>query len=789
VLQSKNSPLVRSRLLLIVAIVCLILGLLSFIYWQHTQQRKTVITTDHISEVNKGRITKGDNESGDSKQLFTKGDELVFESEELETENKNTTAAVLKWKQNGDQQGSHLELRTYDGSSWSPWVKSETDQDRPDQVKVSDEHSAIIISKDIHQVQYRFTLHNENGEGSPRIDLSDAQIETIDTSKGPSISNKTLWQKISGSLKIENSAYARSGQQSPPIYSRADWGSPEPNSSPGWDPEYRRLGRSIVHHTATTASADSAAAVRAIWQYHTYSNGWGDIGYNYLVDQQGRIFQGRYFDHNYAESNDVDVVAGHAYGNNYGTTGISALGDFTNVDPSAALLHSIAFTASYKLGAYNIDPGNGSHMIGHRDVGQTACPGARLYPQLPTIRAIATSVFPQYQIKPFSWSYAGQYAYTDETKSTPVNLMNLSRGQRVYLGIKAKNVGTETWSNTGANPVRVGTSRPIQRNSQFCDDTWINCARPASLQESEVNVGETGTFEFWYKVPVTGGRFDEYFTLLAEGNMWMNDPGLHFRTYSEPAVWSYQPVDQYAYTDDGKTTPANLSLLQPGQRVFIGVSARNTGNVTWTNSGANPVRIGTSNARGRQSGFCDPTWINCSRPVSLSEVSVAPGETGTFEFWYKAPSRLGEYREYFTPLIEGIEWMNETGLNFRSDVVHPYTTITDSDRLISNQSLAVGQSISSKDGRFQLVMQGDGNLVLYSPQGPKWNSLTNFTAADKVFLQSDGNLVVYDDQFRAYWNSRTDVGKPTFLNLQNDGNLVLYNSYGSPIWYAGVSGR
>lgn len=757
-------------------------------YASHRSATATEITTEIIEGTGSGRIIKGESVAKIDTTLQTRT-ELVYESDKIPVNNNSSNAAVLSWQQSEGDEGVHVILRTFDGKEWSKWIKAESGNDRPDTAE--QKHSAIILSANIHQVQYRFELAKEGAPSglSPAVDLKTIEVESIDASKGPSIDKPTLWQRVTKGIDISNSVFARSGQPSPRIYSRAEWGSPEPESSTDWEPEYRRLGRSIVHHTATTASADSAAAVRAIWQYHRYSNGWGDIGYNYLVDQAGRIFQGRYFDHSYAENNDVDVVGGHAYGNNYGTTGISALGDFTNTNPSADSLHAIAFVASYKLGAYNIDAGNGSHMIGHRDVGQTACPGARLYTQLPTIRAISTSVFPTYQIKPYAWQYAGQYAYTDETKTTPVNLMNLSRRQRVYVGIRAKNVGSETWYNSGANPVRVGTSRPLERDSKLCDETWINCRRPTALLETEVAVGEIGTFEFWFTMPASGGGFNEHFNLLAEGSMWMTDQGLYFGTYAQPATYTYELTGMSAYSDNTKLEGANLAMLVPGQKSYVVVTARNTGNETWVNTGPNPVRIATSSPRERNSQFCDETWINCRRPATLNEASVVPGEEGTFEFWYKSPGSLGERREGFNILVEGIEWMNDTSLNLYSKVIHPYTVTPGGSRMITGQQLGPEQTIRSDDNRFMLILQGDGNLVLYGPTGPRWFSSTVGSGGDRLILQGDGNLVLYDNGYRAKFNTNTATGSRTFLNLQNDGNLVLYDEYVRPLWISTSIGR
>lgn len=755
-------------------------------YVSHRSATVTEITTDIIENTSSGHIIKGESIAKTSTTLQTRT-ELVYESDKIPVNNNSSNAAVLSWQQSEGDEGVHVALRTFDGKEWSKWIEAESGNDRPDTAE--QKHSAIILSANIHQVQYRFELGAEGVPSgvSPAVDLKTAEIESIDASKGPSIDKPTLWQRITKSLDISQAAFARSGQPSPHIYSRADWGSPEPDSSPDWNPEYRRLGRSIVHHTATTASADSAASVRAIWQYHRYSNGWGDIGYNYLVDQAGRIFQGRYFDQAYADSNNEDVVGGHAYGNNYGTSGIAMLGDFTNTDPSGASINSVARIAAYKLGAYNINPADGSNLIGHRDVVSTACPGARLYPHLGTIRTVANGLFPLYQVRPYSWQHVAQYAYTDDTKTTVVNLQDTSRGQRVYLWVRAKNVGTESWYKNGDYPVRIGTSNPLERRSAGCDESWLSCSRPTNLQEDEVAVGETGTFEFWYKVPELGIDAYEYFNLVAEGSMWMNDPGLHFRVSAPIATYNWQLVSQYAYTDETKATSFSLANLEPGQRVYIGLSARNTGNIAWTNTGDNPVRIGASGPIGRDSEFCDSTWLSCTRPANMTQSSVAPGEVGNFEFWYKAPDRPGEYRERFNLLAESYRWMNDTGVNFYSGVIHPALNTSDTDRMTGNQVLGVNQSITSKDGRYSLIMQGDGNLVLYSPSRSLWSSNTAGRASNWVVMQNNGNLVIYDSKNVSYWDSHTS-GR-AFLIIQNDGNLVMYDAFGRVMWHTFTSGK
>ncbi len=110
-----------------------------------------------------------------------------------------------------------------------------------------------------------------------------------------------------------------------------------------------------------------------------------------------------------------------------------------------------------------------------------------------------------------------------------------------------------------------------------------------------------------------------------------------------------------------------------------------------------------------------------------------------------------------------------------------------------NGVLNVNQSVTSCDGRFVLVMQGDGNLVLYQRIGQGiqalWHTRTNGTNANRAIMQGDGNFVVYDAQNRARWNSRTYNNPGATLAVQNDGNVVVYSAQGRALWHTGTFGR
>ena len=192
------------------------------------------------------------------------------------------------------------------------------------------------------------------------------------------------------------------------VTTRAEWGANASYMS--WDPEYARAGHVVVHHTAGTNSysaGQSASIVRGIYYYHAVTLGWGDIGYNFLVDKFGTVFEGR--------SGSVAAPAGtmsigaHARGVNTGTMGISMMGDYSTVSPSDAQLSSVGKMAEWFLKRAGISDVTGwaslhvwtteryqagstismPRILGHRDVGYTTCPGNVGYSKLGAIRAIA----------------------------------------------------------------------------------------------------------------------------------------------------------------------------------------------------------------------------------------------------------------------------------------------------------------------------------------------------------------------------------------------------------------
>ena len=131
------------------------------------------------------------------------------------------------------------------------------------------------------------------------------------------------------------------------------------------------------------------AIIRGIYAYHTQSRGWSDVGYNFLVDRFGRIWEGRY------GGVDRPVVGAHTLGYNDDAFAMSAIGNFETAQPSAAMLDAYGRLFAWKLSLHGVRAGSTRQWVtkrylpainGHRDVGQTACPGRYLYAKIPTIR-------------------------------------------------------------------------------------------------------------------------------------------------------------------------------------------------------------------------------------------------------------------------------------------------------------------------------------------------------------------------------------------------------------------
>jgi hypothetical protein len=109
--------------------------------------------------------------------------------------------------------------------------------------------------------------------------------------------------------------------------------------------------------------------------------------------------------------------------------------------------------------------------------------------------------------------------------------------------------------------------------------------------------------------------------------------------------------------------------------------------------------------------------------------------------------------------------------------------------LTANVSLTANQSLASCNGDYSLIMQSDGNLVLYQGGTALWASNTVGSGADEAILQGDGNFVLYTSSGTPVWASNTAGNTGAYLNVQNDGNVVVYSASGAALWSTGTAGN
>ena len=157
-----------------------------------------------------------------------------------------------------------------------------------------------------------------------------------------------------------------------------------------WAREYSpQVKLLVVHHTALKLAGDERSPterMKALYIYHADKMGWGDIGYHYVIDEKGNIFEGR--------SGGKNVIGGHLYCGNTATVGIALMGNFEVERPTQNQFRSLKQLLAYLAGEYGLNL-NGkvrfhgklsSHIVGHKDAGHTKCPGYNLDEVMPQIR-------------------------------------------------------------------------------------------------------------------------------------------------------------------------------------------------------------------------------------------------------------------------------------------------------------------------------------------------------------------------------------------------------------------
>ncbi|MFT7184177.1 MAG: putative membrane protein [Oceanicoccus sp.] len=544
----------------------------------------------------------------------------------------------LNWQQSlpaGTE--ANLEIRFQDNSGeWSDWEIIHEDNDSADQADMEEKWSYVITSNSV-AFQYRASLSTDNNAVTPK--LADIQFDYIDGGQPSKVEDLARLVFDDGDDVISRQEW---GADESYLYASSYYSSDDPSEDDDeeelefpeleivdrlekingkdlyWAVEYPKdVDKIIIHHTASTKDLDDPEQLmRSIYAYHALSRGWGDIGYNYLVDSDGKIYEGRY--------GGDGAVAGHAAGYNTASVGIALLGNFEETPITADMMKGLMGLVFDQAVLHGIDPDGSStfrgdyipNIMGHRDVSATACPGDVTYEYLPElIEAVGKSLDTRRNM-----NFDDEYSYEEVGDHEMVSMG--PEGEETVT-IKIENTGSKRWNKYTFLTYNVSDEgiASIDKDS----DKAI-----AYMKESSVEPGKTATFTFDVEAELVGGMTHFDLSPIFDGD----EKTAH---YMDLTVYVEQPMIEFKITDDDMPT-----LMKPGQSKTVTVEVKNEGNFTWLNDGDHPLVL-------KRSG--SSTLTSDSTLAEMEEDEVKPGETATFSFKIKAPSGGGTHSLYVYPSL------------------------------------------------------------------------------------------------------------------------------------------
>ncbi|MFH1425997.1 MAG: peptidoglycan recognition family protein [Candidatus Kerfeldbacteria bacterium] len=318
------------------------------------------------------------------------------------------------------------------------------------------------------------------------------------------------------------------------IISREEWGADESyretsTGSVKWPAEYLDPRAFIVHHTAGTDGGDDpSASVRAIYYWHAKVLGWGDIGYNYIIDPQGNIYEGR--------TGGDGVIGGHTFDSsnninfNEGSVGIAIMGCFESTPGACYTTHEVTPEMEQALGqligakaaAFGIQPKSYTtlqgtttkRIVGHRDLDATYCPGSELQDDLGTIRTLSQEQYEAAITPPLEGTFIDMNVYK-LGGTIKQDRLNLVAGSRYEITVRYKNTGTETWVQ-GETKLKIYNGSG-KRPTSLRQNSWPDSLGKIAMVEETVAPGEKGSFHFVIKTPNKYKQRKLFFKVFDEG--------------------------------------------------------------------------------------------------------------------------------------------------------------------------------------------------------------------------------------------------------------------------------
>src|SRR3989339_716159 len=414
----------------------------------------------------------------------------------------------------------------------------------------------------------------------------------------------------------------------------------------------------IIHHTGSVlkdltndgiiGQADYDLAVQGVYNWHAKSLSWGDVGYNFLIDPLGRVFEGK--------AGGDGIVCGHAIrsstcnkyragaevetGFNRGTIGISLLGDSDkDILTPAARIALVNLIASKSL-EFGLEPAGKSffvdkeypNIVGHLDVDCTNCPGSSIYRALDSVRLEAQKKFEELGGLSASIPKA---SFVGQSEKTVI----IKTGETKTAWVEFKNEGKTAWHNYTENKVYLAPTTIKSRLAAIDFFKFALTADPATLFVSEYSLdkanvlpGEIGRFTLTLNSPEEKVVDIKKLVLAWGDRAWFPGTDLEITLASTKL--------DYGATFDSIVKP-NIIFENFGHKLIL--KYKNVGAKAWAK---NEISLGVYNSDYKTSSFKDKTWVKDTSGVYPEEEIINPGEYATFNLPIKA-GKIGIYDQVF----------------------------------------------------------------------------------------------------------------------------------------------
>ena len=367
-----------------------------------------------------------------------------------------------------------------------------------------------------------------------------------------------------------------------------------------WPEEHMaKVHKLVAHHTARSfvedeeegnenenenadnkplTAAEYQSFIRAMYYYHTVVRGWGDIGYNYVIDPLGNVYRGR--------AGGDTVTAAHVAWNNKGSMGVAVMGNYEEDEFPALAEQATVDILAYLAKKHRLSPEGSSsfrgnvypNIVGHKDLAATACPGKYFYEQLPDIRAQVSRELRgnnNITVPILGDVHDANNEYSAEYVSTNISSIVVPPNSAKRVRLRFKNVGTKVW-NEDTSLTACCSVDPTLNIKQF---SFKNHDIAARMEQEQVRPGEVADFVITARAGYIERMNLVNFMPLINGQ------------------WKVQSVLIPVEVETPDYSYEFVSSKYPKNRLFFSektegeVTLKNTGNVKWVSYGESAISL------------------------------------------------------------------------------------------------------------------------------------------------------------------------------------------------------